>query len=57
VRDQPGGDFRRKARAWGYRYVVVNGEITFEAESRTAATPGLYLAPSGLQARPNRIAA
>jgi N-acyl-D-amino-acid deacylase len=57
VRDQPGGDFRRKARAGGYRYVVVNGEVTFEAETRTTATPGLYLAPSGFQARPARIAA
>ena len=54
VRDQPGGDFRRKARAGGYRYVVVNGEVTFEAETRTEATPGLYLAPSGLEARPRQ---
>lgn len=57
VRDQPGGDFRRKARAGGYGCVVVNGEVTFEAQARTEATPGVYLAPSALQPRPDRIAA
>lgn len=45
VRDQPGGDFRRKARAGGYRHIIVNGEATFHDDQRTGATPGLYLAP------------
>jgi N-acyl-D-amino-acid deacylase len=45
LHDQPGGDFRRKARAGGYRYVLVNGEVTFESDVRTGATPGRYLDP------------
>jgi N-acyl-D-aspartate/D-glutamate deacylase len=56
-RDQPGGDFRRRAKAGGYRRIIVNGEITFEADAPTGATPGLYLAPAGLAAAPSRIAA
>ncbi len=47
VYDQPGGDFRRKARAGGYRYVMVNGEVTFESDTRTPATPGRFLGPHG----------
>ena len=43
VHDQPGGDWRRKARAGGYRYVLVNGEVTFEQDRKTGATPGVYL--------------
>ena len=43
VHDQPGGDWRRKARAGGYRYILVNGEVTFESDRRTGATPGVYL--------------
>lgn len=48
VHDQPGGDWRRKARAGGYRHIFVNGEQTFEADRPTGATPGVYLgeAPS-----------
>jgi N-acyl-D-aspartate/D-glutamate deacylase len=56
-RDQPGGDFRRRARAGGYRWIVVNGEVTFEADAPTGATPGLYLAPTGSVTQPGRIAA
>lgn len=44
VHDQPGGDWRRKARAGGYRHIFVNGEQTFEQDRRTGATPGIYLA-------------
>lgn len=44
VHDQPGGDWRRKARAGGYRHIFVNGEQTFERDRRTGATPGVYLA-------------
>lgn len=57
IRDQPGGDFRRKARAGGYRYIVVNGGVTFDADAFSGVTTGLYLAPSGLQPQPARIAA
>jgi N-acyl-D-aspartate/D-glutamate deacylase len=57
LRDQPGGDFRRRAKAGGYRYIVVNGEVTFEADTRRVATPGLYLAPSGLEPMKDQLAA
>lgn len=53
VHDQPGGDWRRKARAGGYRYVLVNGEVTFEQDRKTGATPGVYL---GNPTPPPRIA-
>ena len=56
-RDQPGGDFRRRAKAGGYRWIVVNGEVTFEADATTGAAPGRYLAPSSLESQPDRIAA
>jgi N-acyl-D-aspartate/D-glutamate deacylase len=46
LHDQPGGDFRRKARAGGYRYILVNGEVTFEDGTPTRTSPGKYLAPS-----------
>jgi N-acyl-D-aspartate/D-glutamate deacylase len=57
VRDQPGGDFRRRAKAGGYGWVVVNGEVTFESDRRAEATPGLYLAPSDLPPHAETIAA
>jgi N-acyl-D-amino-acid deacylase len=43
LHDQPGGDWRRKARAGGYRYIIVNGEVTFDNKKQTGATPGVYL--------------
>jgi N-acyl-D-aspartate/D-glutamate deacylase len=43
VHDMPNGDWRRKARAGGYRWIVVNGEITFSKDVRTNTTPGRYL--------------
>ncbi len=43
VHDQPGGDWRRKARAGGYRPIFVNGEQTFERDRPVGATPGVYL--------------
>jgi N-acyl-D-amino-acid deacylase len=39
--DLPGGDWRKIKRAVGVRYVVVNGEITFEDSVCTGATPGV----------------
>jgi len=55
--DQPGQDFRRKARAGGYRHIVVNGEVTFENGQPTGASSGRYLAPASLTSRPDSIAA
>lgn len=46
VRDQPGGDFRRRARAGGYRHILVNGVETFRGVDVTTASPGLFLAPA-----------
>ena len=43
VHDLPGGDWRRVQRATGYRYVVVNGEITIEDDKETGAPSGRLL--------------
>jgi len=41
--DFPGGEWRRIRRAEGYNYTIVNGEITFEGNRCTGATPGRVL--------------
>lgn len=41
VHDMPGGDWRRQAKAGGYEYVLVNGQITHEQDKPTGATPGI----------------
>ena len=41
--DFPGGEWRRIQRAEGYRWILVNGEITFEDGQCTGATPGRLL--------------
>jgi N-acyl-D-aspartate/D-glutamate deacylase len=41
--DFPGGEWRRIQRAEGYRFILVNGEITFEDGKCTGATPGKLL--------------
>ena len=43
VHDMPNNDWRRRARAGGYRWIVVNGEVTFSSDVRTNAMPGRYL--------------
>lgn len=43
VHDFPGGEWRRVRRASGYRWTLVNGEITFEDGVCTQATPGKLL--------------
>ncbi len=43
VRDQPAGEWRRIQRAEGYHWTLVNGEVTFEGERCTGATPGRLL--------------
>jgi N-acyl-D-amino-acid deacylase len=44
LHDLPGGGFRRSTPAYGIEAVLVNGEVTFEADSRcTGATPGVVL--------------
>ena len=41
--DQPSGDWRRIQRSKGYRWTIVNGQVTFEAGESTGATPGKFL--------------
>jgi len=43
ARDFPGGEWRRIQKADGYRYTLVNGEVTFENGTSTGATPGKLL--------------
>jgi N-acyl-D-amino-acid deacylase len=43
VHDLPGGEWRRVQRARGYRYIIVNGELTFLNGQPTKLTPGLLL--------------
>jgi len=41
--DLPGGEWRRVQRAGGYRYIMVNGEVTFVDGQPTKLRPGLLL--------------
>ena len=45
VHDLPGGDWRRIQRAEGYRWVLVNGDLTFEDGEPTGALSGKLLPP------------
>ena len=41
--DMPAGDWRRISKGIGYRYTLVNGEVTFVDGEDTGATPGRLL--------------
>lgn len=43
VHDLPDGDWRRVKRADGYRYTIVNGQVTFEDNTCSGALPGKML--------------
>ena len=43
VYDFPGGEWRRVQRPSGYRYILVNGEVTMENGNETGSTPGKLL--------------
>ncbi len=43
VHDLPGGEWRRVQRASGYRYVLVNGEVTIVDDQPTDTFPGQLL--------------
>ena len=47
ARDLPGDEWRRVQRATGYRYVLVNGEITFVDGEPTDTRPGRLLRNGG----------
>lgn len=41
--DMPGGDWRRKAKAGGYSWILVNGEVTYENDVRRESIPGRFV--------------
>ena len=43
VHDMPNGDWRRKGRAGGYQYILVNGVVTHRQDVPTGATPGQFV--------------
>lgn len=43
VHDMPEGDWRRKGRAGGYEYILVNGVVTHEGDKPTGNTPGVLV--------------
>ena len=43
VHDLPAGEWRRIQKAEGYRWIMVNGQVTFEDGQCTGATPGRVL--------------
>jgi N-acyl-D-aspartate/D-glutamate deacylase len=43
VHDFPGGEWRRVQRAEGYKTIMVNGEVTFDEDKCSGATPGRLL--------------
>jgi N-acyl-D-aspartate/D-glutamate deacylase len=43
LEDQPGGEWRRVQRAKGYRFVLVNGEVTIEEDRELGCHSGQML--------------
>jgi len=43
VHDLPGGEWRRIQRAQGYRYILVNGQVTIENDKETNTFSGQLL--------------
>jgi N-acyl-D-aspartate/D-glutamate deacylase len=43
VHDLPGDEWRRVQRSEGYKWIIVNGEVTFQDDRCTGATPGQVL--------------
>jgi N-acyl-D-aspartate/D-glutamate deacylase len=48
VHDLPGGEWRRIQRASGYRYVIVNGQVTIEDDRETNTYSGRLLRHGGV---------
>jgi N-acyl-D-amino-acid deacylase len=58
VHDLPGGEWRRIQRAQGYRYILVNGQVTIENDQETHTFSGRLLRHGGVRvAAPEKIAA
>ncbi len=47
VHDLPGGEWRRIQRARGYRWILVNGEVTIRDDQQTQRHPGVLLRHGG----------
>jgi N-acyl-D-aspartate/D-glutamate deacylase len=43
LHDLPGNEWRRVQRSEGYKWMIVNGQVTFEDDRCTGATPGKLL--------------
>ena len=41
----PGGDWRRRGKAGGYDYVIVNGAVTHQGDRPTGVVPGHLVRP------------
>ena len=52
VHDMPQGDWRRRGKAGGYRYIMVNGEITHDNDQTTGQTPGTLVQTTTPRADP-----
>ena len=50
LHDLPGGEWRRAARARGVSHMIVGGEVTFDHEHCTGATPGRLLRNASVRA-------
>ena len=48
VHDLPGGEWRRVQRAKGYRYVLVNGQVTIKDDAETGTHAGQLLRHGGV---------
>jgi N-acyl-D-aspartate/D-glutamate deacylase len=57
VHDLPGGEWRRIQRARGYRYVLVNGEVTIRDDQQTETYSGKLLRHGGAKPAPRAMAA
>jgi N-acyl-D-aspartate/D-glutamate deacylase len=57
VHDMPNGDWRRKGRAGGYEYILVNGVVTHHRDVPTGATPGKLVRVCKDRRRPHAAAA
>jgi N-acyl-D-aspartate/D-glutamate deacylase len=55
--DYPGGEWRRVQRAQGYRWILVNGQITIENDRQTDARSGRLLRHGTGIRRPRALAA
>jgi N-acyl-D-amino-acid deacylase len=57
VHDMPNGDWRRKGRAGGYEYILVNGVVTHRRDVPTGTTPGYLVRVCTDRRRSSAVAA